>query len=161
MNLNNELLDMGQLGAGLAWPPEVDTSGDLRFVDGVDNLELSIINIITTPVGERVMAEDFGTQVPRAVFENPTVAADLLPQAIVEAIRRYEPRVTSVTCKARVEGTVVSLTIGYKVKLTGQVENLVFPFNTNPARRLWQTATTCPRPGTARLLTSPAWTLMR
>lgn len=65
-----------------------------RPIDMLAHVKQSIIDIITTPLGSRVMRRDYGSRVFEYV-DAPTNAkynADIY-QAIAVALRRWEPRV--------------------------------------------------------------------
>lgn len=96
------LLERASLGSDIRFPLVVDKStGDLATVDGDESIQQSIMGIISTVVGERVMNEDIGTTVPLQLFEDPVGVADVLPPQVVEAIRRFEPRVVDVQARAQ------------------------------------------------------------
>lgn len=131
MNLSNSLLDLRPLGKGLAYPIRVsDATGDLATAEGVENVLGCIELIITTPVGTRQNMEDFGTVLNSLLFESTRAAADVLPTALIEAVRRWEPRVKEITATAtpfEAEGRVDVL-LSCKIKATGQTLSKVYPY---------------------------------
>lgn len=64
-----------------------------RPLDGIDHLEQSIRDILTTPIGTRVMRREYGSRIPELVDRpmTPALAADLYAAA-AEALHRWEPR---------------------------------------------------------------------
>ena len=90
------------------------TSG--RQLSGIDHLRQSITDILTTPVGSRVMRRDYGSRLFELV-DAPTNAATLLDlyAATAEALERWEPRfrLTSVRAESVTAGRVA-------LSLTGQ-----------------------------------------
>lgn len=63
-------------------------------VSGLDHLVQSLRDIITTPVGSRVMRRDYGSRVP-ALMDGPIgggLVADLVA-ATAEAVAAFEPRI--------------------------------------------------------------------
>lgn len=64
-----------------------------RVLTAEAHLAQSIGNILSTPVGSRVMRRDYGSDLPSLIDApiNPTTAVDLY-QAAAEAIERWEPR---------------------------------------------------------------------
>lgn len=64
-------------------------------ISGVDHIVQSIADILTTPLGSRVMRRDYGSRLFELI-DAPLTAASrlLLIAATAGAIRRWEPRVT-------------------------------------------------------------------
>ena len=62
-------------------------------LDGARHLEQSVRDILTTPVGSRVMRRDYGSELPRLV-DAPLDGATLVRiyAASAEALERWEPR---------------------------------------------------------------------
>ena len=74
-----------------------------RAIDGVDHLAQSIADILTTPLGSRVMRRDYGSMLFELIDQPLNSAMRLLMiAASAAAIRRWEPRirVTGVTIDA-------------------------------------------------------------
>lgn len=111
-------LDAEILGAGLAYPLTQDLNG-FRSDSGEDSVRSTIMLIIGTPQGERVMGEDFGTPLQRLIFQNPESAKLIAPEAIKEAIIRYEPRVSGVRVSATETPTPGTLDIQVRYLLKG------------------------------------------
>ncbi len=67
------------------------TSG--RYLSGLDHLKQSINDILTTPIGTRVMRREYGSRLPRLVDAplNSSTLVDLY-SATAEALQRWEPR---------------------------------------------------------------------
>lgn len=132
--LSNYILDQQVLGSGLISPLTTDEStGDFQRVSGPDNVRQCIIDLLGVRVGERVMREDDGSPFPPLVFENAAGLVNVLPMLSVEAILRYEPRVTNVTAKAVIANpTTVSVSISWVLRATGTPDSLVYPFYLEP-----------------------------
>lgn len=67
---------------------------DARAIDGIDHLRQSIIDILTTYPGERIMRPEYGSRL-RDLIDRPVNAqwlADLYFN-VAQAITRWEPRV--------------------------------------------------------------------
>lgn len=136
MLLANSVVEQASLGRGLKSPLEEDPlTGDFKTLVGPDNVKQCIIDLILTRVGERVMNEDLGTELPSLIFETTDGVVDVLPLKVIDVIRRHEPRVTRVTAKAYVEelngSATVVLDLSWVVKATGRPDNLVYPFYTD------------------------------
>lgn len=65
-----------------------------KAVDGAQHLAQSITDILTTPIGSRVMRRDYGSQLP-ALIDAPFNAATRirLYAASATALMRWEPRI--------------------------------------------------------------------
>lgn len=64
-----------------------------RTLDGLAHLRQSIVDILTTPLGSRVMLSDYGSRL-FALVDQPTSGLTLLAlyAAVAEALQRWEPR---------------------------------------------------------------------
>lgn len=101
-----------------------------KALGGVEHLRQSIRDILTTPLGTRVMREDYGSRLFKLV-DAPMNRATLLDiyAATVEAIARWEPRfkVSKVQAATAAPGAVTLditgeyLPDGSKVTLDGIV----------------------------------------
>ncbi|ELN2578469.1 GPW/gp25 family protein [Enterobacter kobei] len=65
-----------------------------RPLSGNDHLRQSILNILTTPVGTRVLRRDYGSELPELV-DAPVDAALIgrIRRATADALNRWEPRI--------------------------------------------------------------------
>lgn len=65
-----------------------------RRIDSADHLRQSVTDIITTPIGSRVMRRTYGSLVP-ALLDQPHNAAlaSRVSAAAVSALMRWEPRI--------------------------------------------------------------------
>lgn len=64
-----------------------------QAVSGVDHLRQSVADILTTPIGSRVMRRDYGSDIP-ALIDQPDNAATQVRvyAAAATALMRWEPR---------------------------------------------------------------------
>lgn len=88
-----------------------------KALSGIDHLRQSITDILTTPIGTRVMRRDYGSRLPRLV-DAPMNRATLLDiyTATAEALLQWEPRFSlqTVTATAAKPGKIgLSLTGEY------------------------------------------------
>ena len=91
-----------------------------------DLIKESIIQIVTTGRGERVMRPDFGSAAFSFIFENNNqILTELIRDEVTTAIAKFEPRVVvrSVTTFREDDNSVV-VTISYIVNLTGQQDSI-------------------------------------
>lgn len=64
-----------------------------RLLGGADHLRQSMRDILTTPVGSRVMRRDYGSRVPDLIDQPANhVSLQRLYAAIADALIRWEPR---------------------------------------------------------------------
>lgn len=65
-----------------------------KAISGMDHIKQSIADILTTPVGSRVMRREYGSLLP-SLIDQPLNGATLLRaySAVVVAINEWEPRI--------------------------------------------------------------------
>lgn len=121
------------LGRGWSFPPAFN-----RSIAGVEMLEedadiASCLEIIlTTALGERVMAPDFGCNLEELLFESlDTTLKTLIANKIKTALLFYEPRIDvekiELNTDLELEG-VVLIEVIYRIRSTNTRYNFVFPF---------------------------------
>ena len=128
------------IGSGLAFPLQVDRRGGIALARDETDIEQAIELILGTAPGERPMRPEFGCGVHDFVFD--TIDASTvgkMEQAIRDALDRWEPRVIVQTVEFDLdyvgEGRLV-IDIGYRVRVTNTLRNLVYPFYVIPAEEL-------------------------
>ena len=128
------------IGSGLAFPLQVDRRGGIALARDETDVEQAIELILATAPGERPMRPEFGCGVHDFVFD--TIDASTvgkMEQAIRDALDRWEPRVIVQTVEFDLdyvgEGRLV-IDIGYRVRVTNTLRNLVYPFYVIPAEEL-------------------------
>ena len=93
-----------------------------RTLSGADHIRQSLADILSTPVGTRVMRRDYGSLIPELI-DQPLNRATLLRlySATVTAITQWEPRIkiTGVTRYVDDDGKAV-LDIEGTIRETGQ-----------------------------------------
>ena len=131
------------LGKGLKFPLEVDpNTGALAKVEGEEKIRESVMNILSTIRGERVMRPDFGSEIHNKVFA-PINAATIssLAYNVQEALIQWEPRIevqdVRVSDEKSKEG-ILLISINYKVRSTNNRFNLVYPFYLKGFQGQWQ-----------------------
>lgn len=89
-----------------------------------DHLRQSLRDLLTTPIGSRVMRRDYGSRIPELVDApmTPGLVADLVA-ATAEAVRNFEPRVSlkAVAVRAVASG---ELSLDLTVETNGRVVKL-------------------------------------
>jgi phage baseplate assembly protein W len=118
------------LGRGVAFPLRL-SGGTIAMNAAEGQIDQSIRLILRTSLGERVMRPEFGGGLDTLAFEPMTaVATSLLRQRVQEALARFEPRIEllGVAVEALHARGELHAIIEYRVRRTGAVGNLVYPF---------------------------------
>ncbi len=128
------------IGSGLAFPLQVDRRGGIALARDETDIEQAIELILATAPGERPMRPEFGCGVHDFVFDSidaSTVGS--MELAIRDALDRWEPRVVVETVEFDLSGVDegrLMIDIGYRVRVTNTLRNLVYPFYVIPAEEL-------------------------
>jgi len=121
------------LGRGWAMPVALDPrTGRVASVAHEEDIRQSILIILETAPGERVMRPNFGCGIHDLVFAAmDSTTVQRVRSVVEEALRRCEARIdvlgVSVDEAATSEGRLL-VEIEYRVRKTNQLGNLVFPF---------------------------------
>jgi uncharacterized protein len=132
MNAMDEQKDW--MGRGWAYPVRVDpATGAIATSAYEQDIRQSIIIILGTSPGERVMRPDFGCGIHDLVFGVVDVALLTRVEASVrEALMHYEARIEVQSVRvdpvrASTDGLLL-IELEYRVRRTNQTGNLVYPF---------------------------------
>jgi phage baseplate assembly protein W len=121
------------LGRGWAMPVALDPrTGFVATVAYEEDIRQSILIILETAPGERVMRPNFGCGIHELVFAAvDSTTVQRIRSTVEEALRRCEARIdvlaVNVDEAATSEGNLL-VEIDYRVRNTNQLGNLVFPF---------------------------------
>jgi phage baseplate assembly protein W len=126
------------LGTGWAFPPQFRRDGGMLMVEDELDIRESLLILLSTRPGERVMRPLYGCNLHALVFEQVSESvATQIRQAVRTAIERCEPRV-SVELVSVLPGPdqhgVLPIEIAYRVRATNVVDNLVYPFYVEAGR---------------------------
>lgn len=78
------------------------------------------------------MRPDFGSRIPKVVFENNNPALqEAIRAEIVNALSKYEPRITVRQVVVEQQGVELTITIEYTIIATRQVQVSQFNFETS------------------------------
>jgi len=118
------------LGSGWRYPILV---GDTSIVSKREkSIEESILIIIGTMKGERVMRPDFGCDLHRMVFDlNNEVTHIQAANYVRTALEKWEPRITILDVKAYAdeeEQNKLYVDVDYEIISSNTKRNLVYPF---------------------------------
>lgn len=121
------------LGRGWKFPPSVEVDrGRVASVKNEQDVEESILIILSTTPGERVMRPDFGCGIRTLVFRAiNTGLITNVKQTVSDALRRFEARIdvneVEVDTSEAANG-LLRIKIEYRVRSTNQSGNYVYPF---------------------------------
>jgi phage baseplate assembly protein W len=125
------------IGTGLAFPLGVSRSGVLAFARDDEDVRQAISIILSTAPGERPMRPEFGCGVHDYVFDVIDAATlGRMEEEIRRSLERWEPRIDVVDVGFELDPSTpgkLSITIGYRLRATNDVRNLVYPFYVVPA----------------------------
>ena len=120
------------LGKGWKYPVELDRMGGIAASAYDELVRQSILVILGTAFGERVMRPTFGCEIHELVFApNNLHTATLAADFCVEALTKWEPRIQDVEAEAAAsqdEANRLDIHIKYKLRGTSTSRNLVYPF---------------------------------
>jgi phage baseplate assembly protein W len=124
--------DRDFLGKGLRFPVSINLNGGVSTSAFEENVRQSIFVILGTAPGERLGRPEFGCEIHDLMFApNNEITAARAEIYCEEAIYKFEPRVSKVSCAARKnadEPNRLDIRIEYVIAETNDKKNLVFPF---------------------------------
>lgn len=129
---NANLRNREFLGQGLAFPLQLNPRGELALAAGENDIRQSIMIILGTMPGERVMRPRFGCRAWELLFSpNHAVTQSLMADYVREALAMWEPRievrdVIAYPDPGRDGGMLVNII--YEIKATHDERSIVYPF---------------------------------
>jgi uncharacterized protein len=126
------------LGKGWGFPPAFSQNGrDVLQVSEHQDIQQSLLILLNTAQGERIMREEFGCDLQRFMFEEISQSMiNELTALITDAILYYEPRIelnNIIVDESRDTDGLLTIAIDYTVRATNSRFNLVYPFYLNEA----------------------------
>ncbi|MFO0889873.1 MAG: GPW/gp25 family protein [Isosphaeraceae bacterium] len=124
--------DEDVFGRGFALPIRLDAHGRMARSSGEQRIRESIVMILGTEQGERLMRPDFGCRLRSLVFApNNAATVNLARFYIEDALARWEPRIERVQVEVDSGGedddrSGLRLRISYRIKATGDDRSLTF-----------------------------------
>ncbi len=119
------------LGRGWKYPIS-QVNGSIAPSEGEDGIHESIMLILGTAKGERIMRPDFGCGINDLVFEvNNTATTTMIGYHVKEALLKWEPRINVLSVDVSTdsnEQNKLNINIEYEVKSINSKANLVYPF---------------------------------
>jgi uncharacterized protein len=124
------------IGRGISFPMHVDTSGAIAMGRGADDIDANLRVVLITAPGERVMRPQFGCRIWDLLFEPINAnTLGLMSEAVRDAVSQWEPRVeldeVAIEPDPANQARVL-INLRYRVKVTNDVRNLVYPFYVIP-----------------------------
>lgn len=120
------------LGNGWKYPVSVKADGRISSSRYEDNIRESVLLILGTSKGERLMRPEFGCSIHEYAFSTmDTLTLRMIENAIYEALVEWEPRIDVNAIKTLTdnekEGKLL-ISIDYSVRRSNTQFNLVYPF---------------------------------
>jgi uncharacterized protein len=111
----------------------VSAQGRLAMVDGTEALRQSILLLLSTRPGERVMRPAYGCHLHRLVFSpNDDTTAGLAMHYVRSAVAQFEPRAEIVSVDATCDthrSEVLAIALTYRERGTARREELRISFD--------------------------------
>lgn len=125
------------LGRGWSFPPTFTRGvNGVKMVDDEDDIRQSLVILLATVKGERVMQPDYGANMEELLFEPLNVSfAKRMSTKIERAILFYEPRIKTddINFNQDNENGLVEIRIDYTIIATNNRRNIVYPYFINEA----------------------------
>jgi len=119
------------LGIGLSFPLRVE-KGKISWSRYENSIKESIMLILNTAKGERIMRPDFGCGLNELVYSiNNTTTASIALFHVEEALKKWEPRIELIKVDVNADakdGDRLIISIEYRIISTNTRHNLVYPF---------------------------------
>ena len=120
------------IGSGFSFPMQIDALGGVAVTSDDENIRQSMMCIIGTAPGERIMRPTFGCAIHDILFEpNTAVTAAKIEYEVKRSLIEFEPRIGDIEVVAKPDDAELSrmnVTISYTIRKTNTKANLVYPF---------------------------------
>lgn len=125
-------MDIDFLGVGWTNPVQLDENGQIQMTKYENTVRQSILTILSTAKGERVMRPNFGCSIHDRVFApNTPGTVGQIVSDVRDALVEWEPRIDVLdvdTVGDRTQPNVIFIQINYQIRTTNNNFNLVYPF---------------------------------
>lgn len=120
------------LGSGMKFPPRVNpATGRFEVSSGAVSVKESVYLILMTQKTERWIRPDFGSSLMNYTFmDTNTTMLNMMAREIAGDLMKQEPRIANadVRIDAKSKPGCLLIYIGYRIRETNAMDNLVFPF---------------------------------
>jgi uncharacterized protein len=119
------------LGKGIAFPLQLNSRGGIKDSSQAQKIKESMLMIIGTQYGERLMRPNFGCNLKSLLFAvNNQETANLARHYVQEGLTTWEPRIIleDVTVTNNYKNHTLLIKVSYRIKSTYEAQNLVYPF---------------------------------
>jgi phage baseplate assembly protein W len=125
-------MDIDFLGVGWTSPVQLDENAQIQMTKYENTVRQSILTILSTSKGERVMRPNFGCSIHDRVFApNTPGTVGQIVSDVRDALVEWEPRIDVLdvdTVSDRSQPNVIFIQINYQIRTTNNNFNLVYPF---------------------------------
>lgn len=134
------------LGTGWSFPPSFDkTARFVRMSSDEKDIRESLLVLLSTRPGERIMVPGYGCSLESLLFEsiNLTLTTQIT-DLIRTAILYYEPRIDleNVTLdETHILDGRIDIILNYRIRTTNSRQNMVYPFYRNEGNDISYTKT--------------------
>jgi phage baseplate assembly protein W len=120
------------LGIGWKYPVGVEADGSISSSSYEKNIRESILLILGTAKGERLMRPEFGCSIHDYAYSTmDTLTRRMIENSVYEALVAWEPRIEVNEIKTLTEKDLegkLLISIDYKIRRSNTRVNLVYPF---------------------------------
>jgi phage baseplate assembly protein W len=120
------------VGQGWPFPVRQEPDHTIALTGGEEKIRQSIMIILGTAQGERLMRPDFGCGIHNLLFQPNTAALrSLVADSVRSALTLWEPRIDVVGVRAEIppEGqNYLLIRIDYRIRSNNASQNMVYPF---------------------------------
>lgn len=120
------VLTEGAASGGL----QVTARGQIDMVEGDESVRQSLLLLLSTSPGERVMRPEYGCNLRRLAFApNDETTAGLAIHYVRRAVERWEPRVAIVSLDAGrdpISSERIVIALEYRVRATRRIDTIAY-----------------------------------
>lgn len=116
------------LGTAIKYPITI-VNGKPALVNADENIKQSILQILSTPQGHRLMLPEYGSRLEEMVFEqNDDILKNMVRLFIMEALSTWEKRIKFKNVSFEQENDVILCEISYLILASNEIDSFVYPF---------------------------------
>jgi uncharacterized protein len=120
------------LGTGWKFPLQVTPRGAIATASEEQRIEESILLILSTAPGERLMLPDFGCGIHDLVFApNDSGTVTRVIDLVRRSLTKYEPRIDVLDVNAETskeQPNLLLIRVDYRIRDNNSMTNIVYPF---------------------------------